>query len=240
MLREAASGKLSLSRCEREVDLKLRRLSFRLEMTQSVTEAFADLNAAVKHFASHANPSDKEQAKTELHAVLEWLGLLGAALENATLPYATRNEAEEFARRSRKNLIYVVEGQKHGAAVHVVTQLTTSLLGLVVYPYEKGFAELVQKLSLAELEAQGWPHWDISLGAEHCQTLGQLGNRLRNAIAHRRVTFSTDSPAIEEVELEFEDQRPGAVAPHWRAAISAIGMLEFCTLFTQLIENVVG
>jgi hypothetical protein len=54
------------------------------------------------------------------------------------------------------------------------------------------------------------------------------------------VTFSSDSQMIEEVELEFEDQKPGAAAPHWRAAISAIGMLKFCDLFTHLIEDAVG
>jgi hypothetical protein len=160
------------------------------------------------------------QAQSELRAVLEWLDLLRGALENAPLPYATRNEAEEFARRTRKNLQFVVHSKQTGADVHVVTQLTASLLGLIVYPWEKQFAQTVHSVVLSDLESEGWPHWNISLGAEHCRTLGQLAHRLRNAIAHRRISFSSDSRELEEVDLEFEDQLPGAVAPHWRADIS--------------------
>jgi hypothetical protein len=237
-LRGTHGGKLSATRCESEIELKLHRLSFRLEMNRYIETAMQDFLSAVSHYANHKYAP--EQNLAELDSVLEWLDLLRASLENAELPYATRNEAEEFAKRTRKNLLYIVLGKKNKADVHVVTQLTICLLGLIVYPWEKTFASEIQSLSLKTLEDEGWPHWNITLGEEHCRTLGQLANRLRNAIAHRRITFSSDSPDINEVEMEFEDQKPGAVAPHWRADIQAPQLLDFCIKFTEFIEARVG
>jgi HEPN family protein len=241
MLRGLDRGELSSSRCEREVEHKIRRLSFRLEMTPAVERAMQDFHAAVAHYANNVwKAQTAEQKAAELSSALDWLDLLRASLENSQLPYATRNEAEEFAVRTRKNLEYVINGWKQTHDVHVVTQLTVSLLGLIVYPWEKQFAQRIQSLELNKLEAEGWPNWNISLGEEHSRTLGQLANRLRNAVAHRRITFSSDSPDLKEVEFEFEDQKPGAAAPHWRAYIQAPQLLRFCIRFTQLIEAVVG
>lgn len=240
ILRGVRIGKLHGSDAESQIDLKLRLLSFRLKPTPDIQAALSDFSAALAVYAKNLDNSlAAEKAQAELDKILDWLGLLRASLENATMPYAIRNEAEEFAIRTRRNLEFIIEGKRAGAKVHVVTQLTVSC-SVALSPWEKNFADIVKSLTLNDLEAQGWPHWNISLGAQDCQTLGRLVNRLRNAIAHRRVTFSSDSGYMDEVDLEFEDQLPNAPNPHWRASISADQLLSFCIRFTTLIEAVVS
>jgi hypothetical protein len=51
--------------------------------------------------------------------------------------FDSRNAVSGFSERVRKNLLYLNLAKKSGADVHVVTQLITSLLGLIVYPYEE-------------------------------------------------------------------------------------------------------
>ena len=46
----------------------------------------------------------------------------------------TRNTTEGFARRVRKNLDFIIKKCDEGEDVHEVTQLVTSLLGLIVFP----------------------------------------------------------------------------------------------------------
>lgn len=70
--------------------------------------------------------------------------------------FNTRNEALEFARRTRLNLEFI----EHAAAgdptkVHVVTQLTLSLLGLVVFPKEKLLLDHTTTKTLASLTNEG-------------------------------------------------------------------------------------
>ena len=57
----------------------------------------------------------------------------------AAMPRNDRNEAYEFAVRTRRNLVAIEKSKTelHGEPVHVVVQLTNSLLGLIVFPKEK-------------------------------------------------------------------------------------------------------
>ena len=50
----------------------------------------------------------------------------------------SRNATEEFARRVRKNLDYIIRKRNEGEDVHEVTQLVISLLGIIVFPWESG------------------------------------------------------------------------------------------------------
>lgn len=146
-----------------------------------------------------------------------------------------RNHALGFAERTRKNLLYIKSARQAGADVHEVTQLATSLLGLVVFPREKNLDARLRGLDWVKLSADGWPQWRFMLG--NCGTLGDLIYHLRNAVAHGHVVFSSDDRDLSRVTIEFEDYKPGSPTAYWRARISGDGLREFCLKFIALIEN---
>lgn len=151
----------------------------------------------------------------------------------------TRNDTKEFARRVRKNLDFIVSKRREGDNVHEVTQLTTALLGLVVFPWEASALKHIEALSLADLEQQGWPHWNILQDRNgETTTLGKLTYHLRNAAAHRRVGFSSDEPDMKDVEIIFADALPKKPVD-WRASIRASDLKDFCDLFAQQLEHLV-
>jgi HEPN pEK499 p136 len=112
------------------------------------------------------------------------------------------------------------------------------LLGLVVFPQGKHFDASLKEIRLDRLAADGWPRWDIVIG--ECETLGSLAHKLRNAIAHGRLRFSSDSRHIGEVTVQVEDWYPHARGPHWRARIRAVDLRAFSLRYVALIEDTVG
>ncbi len=44
----------------------------------------------------------------------------------------------------------------------MVTQTVNSLLGLLILPYERGYALIDDEKELEELYAHGWPRWAIA------------------------------------------------------------------------------
>lgn len=152
--------------------------------------------------------------------------------------YASRNETLGFAERTRKNLEFVEAALAEGEDVHVVTQLVTSLLGLIVFPWERGFAEYARTVNLAGLAEKGWPLWEVR--GRSCETLGELIRLLRHAVAHGNVRFSSDSRQVHEVVIEFWNYSPRDRRIDWETSISAPALREFCAKFIHLVENVVG
>lgn len=152
--------------------------------------------------------------------------------------FASRNHALGFAERTRKNLQYIENASSAGADVHVVTQLANSLLGLIVFPWEKDFSKSVEALQLDDLVKEGWPKWEVTMGS--CQTLGQLMRYLRNAVAHGNVRFSSESRSIDDVTIEVENFPARATAPNWSAHIEATRLREFCLRFIDLVEERLG
>ena len=151
-----------------------------------------------------------------------------------------RNTTEGFARRVRKNLDFILESRRSGADVHDVTQLTTSLLGLIVFPWEAHALQHLESRSLEALDREGWPQWNIVLErVGEPRTLGTLTKHLRNAAAHRRIRFSSDARNMHEVEIELEDARPGRPVD-WRAKIRASDLKVFCDRFSHALEELVG
>jgi hypothetical protein len=151
--------------------------------------------------------------------------------------YTSRNDTLGFAFRTRKNLNYVVDAYARGEDVHVVTQLAMSLLGLIVYPKERQLVKRVESLKLRDLEADGWPRWNIEAG--HSETLGEFMRMLRNAIAHGHVLFSSEGREMEDVAIVFENHTKFSEVT-WRASIDSLGLKIFCDRFIRLIEDVVG
>lgn len=147
----------------------------------------------------------------------------------------SRNTALGFAARTRKNLEFVEAGFKRGEDVHWVTQLAISLLGLIVFPFAAALPARVADLRLEDLESQGWPHWEVSLG--DCATLGELVYHLRNAVAHGHLRFSSDDRVLSAVAIEAEDFKPGTQAAYWRVRIRGDELRAFCFRFIDALEE---
>ncbi len=158
-----------------------------------------------------------------------------ALLKAATV---TRGDALEFAARTLKNLQALEAAHERGESVHLVTQMVNSLLGLIVFPLEKRFVRFLLKQQLDDLVARGWPSWAFSL--DRSDTLGDLVYHLRNAVAHGRITFSSDSRNPSEVALEVADARPKTQEIYWRASIGATDLRHFCVRYAKLLEDVIG
>ena len=158
--------------------------------------------------------------------------------QNTNEPYVPRNDAIVFASRVQKNLKYVMHGFDNQKDVHVVTQLVTSLLGLVVLPWERELVRHIKKVKLKDLADQGWPEWSTTLGKT--ETLGELIHRVRNAVAHGSFMFSSDSRLLSEVVLEVEVKKTKCSEPYWRAHIGGCELYSFCLLFSEYIEETIG
>lgn len=151
-----------------------------------------------------------------------------------------RNTTVGFARRVRKNLEFIIRKRREGEDVHEVTQLTTSLLGLIVFPWESKALGTMEEWLLVDLKGQGWPSWTILKDRNgETTTLGKLTYHLRNAASHCRLRFSSDGPDAEDVEIEFEDALPDKPVD-WHAKIRASDLKEFCDRFSQSLEELVG
>ena len=132
-----------------------------------------------------------------------------------------RTQAKAFAQRTRCSLQFIENARRDGDSdVHRVTQITLSLLGLVVFPWERGMLETaMQGKSIVEMNAEGWPKWEITLDEDgpKTDTLERIVYHLCNAVSHGRLTFSSNSPKPEEVEIIVEDAFRENSAVHWRA-----------------------
>jgi hypothetical protein len=150
----------------------------------------------------------------------------------------SRNEVLGFAQRTRKNLEFIEDAYDGKSDVHVVTQLALSLLGLIVFPWERHCAERVKRLGIDDLKDDGWPAWDIYLGES--KYLGEIIYHLRNAVAHGRLVFSSDSRDPNDITIDVADHKPKSHVPYWLARIRAPELRQFCLRFIRLIEETVG
>ena len=154
----------------------------------------------------------------------------------------SRNTALGIAQRTRKNLQFVRRARGHRRErLHLVTQLLTSLLGLVILPWEK-IEPFPFDIELHELRKRGWPKWNITLDCprqekDKTRTLKQLVYHVRNAASHGRITFDSESRDLRDVTFVIEDA-PSKKAPvNWRAEVRGDYLYRFCTLFTKALED---
>ena len=155
----------------------------------------------------------------------------------------SRNKPMGMEKRTLRNLDFIDEAHRKPSTrdrVHIVTQTMNSLLGLVILPSER--KGVPYKLSqdetrLDDLYEQCWPRWELSpLNESKTQTLGSLARHLRNAAAHGRYTFDSDSLDPEEVIITVKD-KPQHGAINWCASIRADELLRFCQLLGQHMAN---
>lgn len=151
---------------------------------------------------------------------------------------ASRNECEGFAERTRKNLEYIERACKEGADVHVVTQLANSLLGLIVFPWER---EIQKRIKEITLDVPAWSFGELMKdGKRDSETLGGLVRHLRNAVAHGHLSFSSESRKPDEVKIEFWDGKDRDSHRDWVAMISSANLREFCLHFIHEVVETVG
>jgi hypothetical protein len=154
------------------------------------------------------------------------------------MDYHGRNTVWGFRDRVRKNLAFLNSSRKRNADVHVVTEIVTSLLGLIVFPYaeieERGYTSF-KKYKLEALCDQGWPKWSFDISSS--DNLHDLIWHLRNAISHHRVIFSSNSRAPEAVEVSFRDRPPKCSCDNWGASINAAELEKFALLFADMLKE---
>ena len=153
----------------------------------------------------------------------------------------SRNDAIEIARRTEKNLHFIKSEFDRGgedSSVHVVTQLVNSLLGLVILPREQYLELRHESAKLGQLTSEGWPEWNITKGKAN--TLAQLARHVRNAAAHGRIAFSSDSRFLHEVLITVEDSADEGKTINWRAEIRGDHLYEFCTRFAIHVRDTIG
>lgn len=143
----------------------------------------------------------------------------------------------------RRNLEFIEDGAARQAQVHVVTQLTLSLLGLVVFPKEKLLPRRDGEEDARRNGERRLATWTITRddGKKPTNTLADILKHLRNAVAHGRLIFTSDSPRVEEVAIIVEDKkRREDPEPYWCARIEAQDLRTFCLRFLDFIEETIG
>lgn len=143
-----------------------------------------------------------------------------------------------FAERTEANLRFMQKAFEAGDDVHMITQVVNSLLGLVVFPWEKNFFQAMERRSLTQLDAEGWPRWTIKQG--HCTTLWELIRFVRNGTSHGHIEFSSDSRHLPEVEIHVANYPRFGELPNFVAAIRADHLLDFCIRFSRLAVGIIG
>lgn len=147
----------------------------------------------------------------------------------------SRKKQLGFATRTQKNLEFVMAAASDGADVHPVTQMTNSLLGLIVFPWESDIRTRIRKSYLAELT--DWPKWSTIEGT--ARTLRDLLDHLRNAIAHGNITYSSESKDMDDVHIEFTNKAKNG-STLWKGRVVAADLRRFCLCFTKLVEDTIG
>jgi len=144
-----------------------------------------------------------------------------------------------FAERTETNLVHLERAFAAGADVHLITQLVNSLVGFVVFPWERGVNERLERLPLDEALGAGWPAWRIQSGA--CSTLGDLVRYLRNGVSHGHIEFSSDERELAQVFITVSNYRNSrAVAPNFVAIIRADELRKFCRKFSDEVVQAIG
>lgn len=145
---------------------------------------------------------------------------------------ASRNESLGFAERCKKNLTFIEQAKQSGHDVHVVTQIITSSLGLIVFPWEHNADRKIRGVTLSTLHESGWPMWTETIPSKG---LGELIKKIRNAIAHGNVKFSSDDREASNVVVTF-----GSKNGDWQATMAAHDLKHFCRRFIEFIEKAIG
>lgn len=150
-------------------------------------------------------------------------------------PLESRTLSSGFAKRTLKNLNFIKNACAE-ADVHPVAQVINSLLGLLVFPYEKdkAFLDALPKVELGEASDLSCVcstlkhHLPVpSLAVvkfERCKNLREFFRRVRNSISHKGIEFSgadPDSRRLAEVKVTLKDRHRKAPQHDWEISLTA-------------------
>lgn len=149
----------------------------------------------------------------------------------------SRNDPYGFALRTRKNLENILAAYDRGADVHPVTQVTCSLMGIAVFPWEHEHKLENSELPISVVFHDPQLEFDVLHG--NIETLGQLWRVVRNAVSHRGVEFSSDSRELKKVKMTFTSgyMRDRSFRVNGRISMRGDQVVRFCYGLIQYIEN---
>jgi hypothetical protein len=136
-------------------------------------------------------------------------------------PLQSRSLSSGLAERTLRNLDFI-KNATHDAAVHPVTQVVNSLLGLLVFPVGKeqpffntfSGIKFHDECDLAEIRAtliEHLPVPSLQVAKFHrCPDLKEFFTKVRNAISHKHIEFSgdPDSRVLADVVIRLKDCKP--------------------------------
>ena len=141
----------------------------------------------------------------------------------------------DFARRTKMNLEYIEEKVKSepNNELFEVTQLVNSLLGLLVFPFEKYRRKIPDK-SLKQLEEMGWIAPRIIGSFPQVPNLHTLIRYLRNAVSHFNIKFVADkNNVIDGVHVWNEYEKKTT----WKAEMKIHELRNNVYKFIEIIEE---
>jgi len=89
-----------------------------------------------------------------------------------------------------------------------------------------------------KLAKEGWPRIEVTKDTH--ETLYDFVRHLRNAAAHGRITFSSDSADPRQVTMQIDDCKPHEKTPYWSARMKASDLRQLCFKFIALVERTTG
>jgi hypothetical protein len=142
---------------------------------------------------------------------------------------------KDFALRTQKNLhtLRNLQTSDPKSEVYEVTQLISSMLGLLVFPQQQ-YVTNIPKVPLSTLASQGWPVPKIVGDYPQVEDLNQLVRFLRNAVAHFNLKFLSDTDGhIRGLEVWNRDPRRKAVT--WKAELTVEDIEKISQKFIELL-----
>lgn len=128
----------------------------------------------------------------------------------------TRTKTSGLAERTLKNLMFLESAQREGKDVHVVTQIVNSLLALLVFPVEREtlfFGQWETILLTPPMIREQIntvvpiPSLEVIRFGD-CANVARFFRRIRNALSHKNIEFSSDSLNPSEVIITLQDKPP--------------------------------
>ena len=155
----------------------------------------------------------------------------------------------DFAERTKKNLVAIEEMAKsenqeenlEKRQAFETTQLINSCLGLIAMPREKDF-DKIPKISLEELEKEGWPIPNLINPRERKSglTLQHLVKYLRNAVCHFHLEFLEHEYQIVGLNMWNEDKNKNNEndpKKRWEATLSIKDLRLLIERFSKVIAD---
>ena len=151
--------------------------------------------------------------------------------------YDPKRVIQDFAARTITNLEFVENYERtHKSDVYEVTQLINSLLGLIVFPYEK-ISKSLPQIRLNELINNGWPRLSITLDVDGCNTLGQLIKNMRHGISHSNIIFAANEQN-EIVGIVLWNCRSKTNIKIWEVRMSIRDLKEIVCKFHAILQDI--